>query len=327
MKVNRRTVLLLIIVIVVVVGVYAITQWQRSRETANLLTALKSDDHGEAMKAMAALRDRGRSIQEQLIANLHDTQNANARWRSAVLLGSVHTTAARDALEAVLDDPNDDVRMDAAMSLGKVGGGRAAEALRNLAMNEDEEIPVRTAAVRALTLLRSGAHLPEIAELAADRPEVYPEGEEPEDAPEDDAMLLRKAAVAGVGVLGAAADPEIGERVGKGAETAAEAAMNVLSDSASDELEPNLEVRAAACTAIADLVEGVADDELAKKGLRTLMRVLREDESGSVRIAAMDAINQIPVPQDMVEQVDQAREDAQGDPHYWVRAAADLVGN
>ncbi len=51
MKVNRRTAMLLIIVLVVIVGVYAITQWQRARETGNLLEALKSTDHSEATKA------------------------------------------------------------------------------------------------------------------------------------------------------------------------------------------------------------------------------------------------------------------------------------
>lgn len=322
--------MLLIIVLVVVLSVYAITKWQQARETDDLLAALHSDDHGEAMKAMAALRERGAGIAEQLIANLSDTQNPNARWRSAMLLGSINTAASRDALEAALRDSDDDVQMNAALSLGKLGDGRAAEALRDLAMNEEEEVPVRTAAVRALALMRSGPHLPELAELAVKRPPVYPEGEEPEEVPPDDALLLRKAAVAGIAVLGAAADPGIGDRVhnsaGSGAATAAAAAMNVLAESASHSLEPNLEVRATACTAIADLAVASGDEEAVRRGLGALLNALADDEAGTVRIAAMDAINQIDVPADMEAQVQRAREQAQSDPHYWVREAAATVG-
>jgi len=325
MKVNRRTALLLIIVVVVIGGVYAITQWQRSRETAKLLEALWSDDHGVAMKAMTALRERAPAIQAQLTTNMSES-NENVRWRSAMLLGSVRTAAARSALQAALKDSSAAVRMNAAMSLGRVGAnGAATESLGDLAVSKDEEVPVRTAAVRALTLLRSGAHLPELAVLAGERPPVYPEGEAPEDAPADETVALRQAAVAGVGVLGAVADPELGSQVLNSsrmpAESASEGAMNVLSESASALLEPSPVVRATACTAISDLAVAAADAEVVTKGLRALLDALKDD-SDIVRIAAMDAIDLVPVPADMVDQVERAQEAATADDGYWVRQAA-----
>lgn len=320
--------MLLVIIAIVIVAVYAITRWQQARETGDLLAALHSDDHGEAMKAMAALRERGAAIQYALVDKLSSGE-PNARWRAAMLLGEINTSAARTALEAALKDESDDVQLNAAMSLGKLGDRRAADALRDLAMNDQEAIPVRTAAVRALALLRSGPHLPEVAELASKRPPVYPEGEAPAEVPPDDALILRKAAVAALGILGAVAEPEVGERVldstGKGAATAAEATATVLAESASSRLEPNAEVRATACIALADLAVASGNEQAISRALRALIDALNDD-SATVRIAAMDAINQIPAPADMQKQVEDARAKALSDPHYWVREAAAQVG-
>jgi hypothetical protein len=319
MNVNRRTALLLVIVLVVIVGVYAITQWQRTRETGNLLGALRSTDHSEATKAMTALRDRGGSIQEQLIANMSGADD-QLRWRSAVLLGSIHSTAARDALEAGLKDPYDDVRMNSALGLGKLGEGRAAEELSVIAVNADESPAVRTAAVRALALLRSGPHLPELAQLAADRPPVYPEGEEPEEVPVDETVLLRQAAVIGVGVLGTVASDDVASRVGDGGSASAAAAMQVLADSASAALEPNAEVRAVACTSVADLARAATDDDVTTSGIRCLISAL-DDQADVVRIAAAHALGLIRAPSEMQDQVASALERCAGDSQYWVREA------
>ncbi len=312
--------MLLIIVLVVIVGVYAITQWQRTRETGNLLEALKSTDHSEATKAMTALRDRGGSIQDQLIANMSGADD-QLRWRSAVLLGSIHSDAARDALEAGLKDPYDDVRMNSALGLGKLGEGRAAESLSVMAVNPDESPSVRTAAVRALALLRSGPHLPELAQLAADRPPVYPEGEEPEEMPVDETIGLRQAAIVAIGILGAVADDEVASRVGSGGGTAATAAMQVLADSASPGEEPNAEVRAVACTSMADLSRAATiDDAVTSQGLRNLIDSL-SDEADVVRIAAAHALSLTTPPVDMQDQVARALEQCAGDSQYWVREA------
>jgi len=321
MNVNRRTALLLVIVLVVIVGVYAITQWQRTRETGNLLAALKSTDHSEATKAMTALRDRGGSIQEQLIANMSGADD-QLRWRSAILLGSIHSTAARDALEAALNDPYDDVRMNSALALGKLGEGRAAEKLSLMAVNADESPAVRTAAVRALALLRSGPHLPELAELTADRPPVYAEGEEPEEIPVDETLALRQAAIIGVGVLGTVASDEVTSRVGTGASaSAAAAAMQVLVDSASARLEPNDEARAVACAAVADLARApTTDDEVTNQGINCLISALA-DEADVVRIAAAHALGLIAPPASMQDQVARALEQCASDSQYWVREA------
>ncbi len=319
MNVNRRTALLLVIVLVVIVGVYAITQWQRTRETGNLLEALKSTDHSEATKAMTALRDRGGSIEEQLIANM-SSQDDQLRWRSATLLGSIHTTAARDALETGLKDSYADVRMNSALGLGKLGEGRAAEKLSAIAVNNDESPAVRTAAVRALALLRSGPNLPELAQLAADRPPVYAEGEEPEEVPADETVLLRQAAIIGVSVLGGVASDDVASRVGRGGVSAAATAMKVLTDSASPALEPNAEVRALACTSVADLAGAATSDDVTTSGIRCLIAAL-DDDADVVRIAAAHALGLVTPPSEMQDQVARAMEQCGGDSQYWVRAA------
>ncbi len=326
MNVNRRTGLLLIAVLIVIIGVYAITQVQRARETGGLLQALHSTDHGKAMKAMAALRDRGKSIEGQLVANMQ-SGNDQVRWRSAVLLASVNTAGSRTALRDALADTYDDVRMDAALALGKLGDKGAADSLALMASNPDEAVPVRTAAVRALTLLRSGPHLPELAELANARPPVYPEGEEPEELPADETLLLRQTAVMGIGVLGVAADDEVASRTmnsaNRGAPTAAGAAMQVLSESASMDLEPDAEVRATACAAIGDLADGVGTEEMAGQALKRLIRCL-DDDADVVRIAAIHALKQVSPPDAMIGQVDAAMQKAAADDQYWVR---DAVGS
>lgn len=319
MNVNRRTALLLVIVLAVIVGVYAITQWQRSRETGNLLEALKSTDHSEATKAMTALRDRGGSIQDQLIANMSGG-DGELRWRSAALLGSINSPAARDALKAALKDSYDDVRMNAALALGKLGEERAAEALSVMAVNADETPAVRTAAVRALALLRSGPHLPEMAQLAADRPPVYAEGEAPEEVPVDETVELRQAAIIGVAALGAVAADEVASRVGAGGASAAAAAMQTLADSASPDLEPNAEVRAVACTSVADLARAAATEDVTASGLRCLIGSLA-DKDDVVRIAAAHALELITPPKEMQEQVANALKQCAGDSQYWVREA------
>ncbi len=329
-NVNRRTVVLVSVVILVIAGVYAITRWQQARETRELLTLLHSNDHGEAMKAMAGLRERGSSIEDELIRNL-ERGNDPVRWRAAVLLGSVPTTLSKQALaKALIDpfDPYDDVRMDAALALGKLGATEHADKLEFRVTDEDEEIPVRTAALRGLILLNAGQYLPEAAELANDRPPQPPSEEEIEagaEVPPDDTAQLRATAVSALGVLGGVADVEVAGRVknskGQSAATAAGSALMVLEESIDPEEEPNADVRRVACYAITDLVRATQDDELSATAAGILVDAL-DDENGNVRIAATHALGLMRIPDSAEDKVARAIEDAKNDEHYWVREAA-----
>lgn len=326
-NVNRRTVVLVSVVIVVIAGVYAITRWQQARETRELLTLLHSNDHGEAMKAMAGLRERGSSIEDELIRNL-ERGNDPVRWRAAVLLGSVSTERSREALQKALTDDYDDVRMDAALALGRLGARSAADRLALMVSNEDEEIPVRTAALRALMLLNSGPHLPQASELANDRPPQPPSEEEIEagaEVPPDDTAQLRATAVSALGAMGGVADVEVAGRVknskGESAATAAGSALMVLEESIDPEEEPNADVRRVACYAITDLVRPTQDDELSATAAGILIDAL-DDENGNVRIAATHALGLMRIPDSVEDGVARAIEDAKNDEHYWVREAA-----
>jgi HEAT repeat protein len=327
MKVNRRTVILLIVVVIVIVGVYAITRWQQGRETRDLLALLHSPDHGKAIKAMAGLRERGSSIEHELIHNLK-VGNKAARWRAAVLLGSVPTAAAKQALQNALTDDYDDVRMDAAMALGKLGATEAAEKLGTMVTDEDEETPVRTAALRALVLLKSGAHVKAAAELAKAWPPQPPSEEEiaaGAEVPPDDTAQLRATAVAALGVLGAVADEKLPDQVkdssGRSGATTAESALMVLKESTVADKEPNADVRRQACYAIADLAAAKAEDKLSSDAARGLISAL-DDESGNVRLAATYAIGLMSIPEGVQDEVARAIEKAANDDHYWVREAA-----
>jgi len=296
-------------------------------QTRELLFLLHSDDHGEAMKAMSGLRERAGAIEGQLIKNLETGREA-VRWRSAVLLGSVRSVKAKEALENVLTDDYDDVRMDAALALGKLGDRAVADRLALMVASDEEEIPVRTAAVRTLILLKSGAHLPEVAELAGERPPLPPTEEEIEagaEVPPDDTAQLRATAVAAVGVLGGVADEQVAGRVkdskGRSGSSAAASALNVLAESIDPELEPNPVVRAAACLAIADLARVTEKDEVCSDAVRTLVRAYK-DEEGDVRVAAIHALGLVSIPDSVQSQAQGAITEANNDDHYWVREAA-----
>lgn len=327
MNVNRRTALLLVIVVIVIGGVYAITRWQQARETKELLFLLHSEDHGEAMNAMSGLRERAGAIEGQLTKNLETGRDA-VRWRSAVLLGSVRSIEAKKALENALTDDYDDVRMNAALSLGKLADRGAADRLALMAASEKEDIPVRTAAVRALILLKSGPHLPEVAEIAGQRPPLPPTEEEIEagaEVPPDDTAQLRATAVAAVGVLGGIADEEVAGRVrdskGRAGSSAADSALNVLEESINPELEPNPVVRQAACLGVADLVRGATEDQVRSDAVRVLVQAY-EDEEGDVRVAAIHALSLVSLPDSVQAEAAGRITEAKNDDHYWVREAA-----
>ncbi len=327
MNVNRRTALLVVVVVIVIGGVYAITRWQQARETTNLLFLLHSEDHGEAMKAMTGLRERAGAIEDQLVQNLKTGREA-VRWRSAVLLGSVNSSKAKQALEGALTDDDDDVRMDAALALGKLGHRGAADRLALMAASTKEEIPVRTAAVRALLLLKSGSHLPEVAQIASQRPPLPPTDEEIEagaEVPPDDTAQLRATAVEALGVLGGVADQEVASRVrdskGNVGATAAESALNVLKESANPELEPNPVVRQAACLAVADLVRDATEERVCSDAVRVLVQAYK-DEHADVKTAAIHALSLVSIPDGVQTEAARVITQAKSDDDYWVREAA-----
>ncbi len=330
MHVNRRTVTLVVVVIAVIAGVYAITWWQRTRETERLLTDLQVADHGVATKAMEGLRDRASAISDRLVRLLREGGDQQ-RWRAAVLLGDAGGARVRDALVEALNDPSADVRLAAALSLGRLGARGAADRIAMLAADADEEIVVRAGAVRTLGRLRASEHLDDVRKIVADRPEPPPPppeegGEEAADAeepPPDDTAPLRRAAVHAAAVLGATADVS-GAAEADGEEAAGPAARTaaVLIASSVAANEPNATVRLSACYALADLAALSPDPEIRLQVVRALAGALQSDEVADVRIAAAHSLRIIEAPPDAAEIARRALDEARFDDHYWVREAA-----
>jgi len=328
MRVNRRTATLVVVVIVVIAGVYAITWWQRTRETERLLDDLQVADHGVATKAMEGLRDRASAISGRLRRTLREGGDRQ-RWRAAMLLGDAGGPQVRAALIEALGDVCADVRLAAALSLGRLGATGAADRIAVLATDADEEIAVRAGAVRTLERLRAADYLGEVRQIAADRPDPPPpapedgteEADEAEEAPSDDAAPLRRAAVHAVAVLGAAARAA-GEPGLEGGPRPAEEAAAVLLASSLSANEPNATVRQAACYALADLARLTADPQIELQVVRALAAALGGDEVADVRIAAAHSLRTVEMPPDAVEIARRALDDAQFDDHYWVREVA-----
>ncbi len=322
MNVNRRTWTLLIVAVAVIGGVYAITIWQRARETKRLLSDLRAPDHAVAAEAMTTLRDRVSSVRDTLIEQART--DGPARWRAVELLASATDATSREVLMDALQAEDPTVQAAAARALSQRGVRAAADRIALLSTAEDVPMKVRLAAVRALRGLKTATHLAEMSRLATDRPPPPPEepeeeadeeAAEAEDEWSDDTAELRLEAVRAVAMLGAEGKAE----TPGGSDPALEAA-DVLAEACSPR-EHNDEVRQAACYAFVDLAQLEMRDEIEERAVRALLDAA-DDEVGDVRIAAIHGLTVVPTPLDLTDQVDRAMEDALEDDHYWVRVAA-----
>lgn len=337
MNVNRRTWTLLIVTVAVIGGVYAITLWQRARETERLMSELQSPDHAVAAQAMTSLRERIASVNDELIG-IGRQERTDARWRAIELLAHDTTDTSREVLTDALQAPDPVVRAAAARALGERGVRGAADRIAMLAAADQEPMQVRLAAVRALQKLRTPTHLAEMSRIATDRPPPPPE--EPEEGTEeataeaaeteeaaadeeaaeveewsDDTEQLRVEAVRAIAVLGA----QSGSAGGLGDDPAAAASV-VLTEAASP-VEHSDTVRKAACYALTDLAQLELSEDIRTVVVRSLLEA-SDDEIGDVRIAAIHGLKTVSPPVELRDEVARVMEDARDDEHYWVRVAA-----
>ncbi|WP_243311626.1 HEAT repeat domain-containing protein [Fundidesulfovibrio agrisoli] len=112
---------------------------------------LRSDDPPARNIAMDVMREVGGQDFPTLVALLHD-DDADMRIFASDILGSTDSLMAVDPLcEALLKDPEVNVRYQAAVSLGELGKSEAAKCL-NKAMNDEEW--VQFAVIEALAKIR-----------------------------------------------------------------------------------------------------------------------------------------------------------------------------
>jgi len=120
------------------------------RDVEGLVNALQQEDVDVWSKASAALIEIGEPAVERLILALRD---ANPRVRSiaAVDLGSIKDPRAVEPLiNAIMTDPERDVRWHGVDSLGKIKDTRAVEPLIQIALASRESLFVREAAIQSL---------------------------------------------------------------------------------------------------------------------------------------------------------------------------------
>ncbi|MGI5816603.1 MAG: HEAT repeat domain-containing protein [Armatimonadota bacterium] len=359
---NRRTLTLLVVAVAVIGGVYAITLWQRSRETHRLMEELQSPDHAAAAQAMMSLRERAPSVREQLI-QIAGQEAGHVRWRAVTLLGEVEGQASRDVLLNALQARDPIVRAAAITALAQRDVRAAGDRIAMFATDQEEPMQVRLAAVRAIQRLRTGAHFAEMARLATDRPPPPPEPEEEpaEDAVEEPAEAISEEPVEAAEAAAEAPAEEAAEEVAvAAAEAPAEeaeewsddtielrieavravailgaAARQHVGDAAESPAETAAEVLAEACgpeehnatvrqAACYAMTDLASLDDSAEVRARAVQVLLRAvaDEVGSVRVAAIHGLSTVRVPAELRDQVQRAMNEALNDDHYWVRVAA-----
>ncbi|WP_457572579.1 HEAT repeat domain-containing protein [Desulfovulcanus sp.] len=126
-----------------------------------LILLLESEDVAVRNLAMDILRDIGREDLEAII-NLLKSNNPDLRIFAADILGSTDSPLVVFPLcDALLKDPNVNVRYQAAVSLGELGKTEAADCLYH-ALEEDEEW-VKFAVIEALIKIRDESSLDVLA--------------------------------------------------------------------------------------------------------------------------------------------------------------------
>ena len=292
---NRRSVVITLIIILVAAGGYSLTYWQQLRKSRQWLEEMSGKDGKQAAAAMEQLAVRGVRAYQPLV-ELAQSSEPEARWRSAVMLGQLGQPKAAEVLMPMLDAPEAAVRAAAAEALGRLGIEDAVGKLGQLVANDQEKLEVRISAARALVLVPDEATVPQLVGALAYQPAV-------DDEATDDSWQLRVEAAQ---ALGAAGTAEV---------------IEALTQRLTDAMEPDARVRTAIAYALGDALSqsGSAEDR-AIPALEALIEAA-EDESGDVRVAAIDSLLRVSWPGEQSERVEQVLEQAKSDPHYWVRQA------
>lgn len=285
---SRKTLTNLIVIVALAGVVWGISQVQRASRAASLIKDLAQPDDYAAYRSLRKLSGLGPSAAARALRLLADPQ-PYVRARAAILVGETRNPRHAAQVLPLLQDQAAEVRMAAASALGSLCSPQATTPLLALVEDEKQPLEVRTAATRSLALLAAPEAVPALQKLLQLPPEE-------QNAP------LREAAVI---ALGACRTPE---------------AIKELRD----RLRPDRESSVAVRTLAAEGLARAATPGSAEAGEvgRALVEALRDDAS-EVRIAAAHSLGQIFLPQDLSPTVNQALQEALGDPHYWVRKAAE----
>jgi len=293
--VSRHATLIIIILVLVAAGGYFLSYAQRLRRTTEWLEQMSGVDDREAAKAVEQLVAQGSSTYLR-VAEHAQNMDVHVRRRAAVVLGLLGQPEAVEVLMPMLDDLEPEVRAAAAEALGQLGAGESASKLAQLVASDTEELAVRISAARGLASLVEKTTVPQLDQALVYRP-VLSEDEQ------DNSWLLRIEAAQALGAIGTAE------------------AIQALSGQLTGDAEPNARVRTAIAYALGDaLTETGSLEEGTASALDALIQAAG-DEVGDVRIAAINSLLRVSWPDEDADRVEQILEQAQTDPHYWVRYA------
>lgn len=139
-------------------------------QVVGALTAqLKTADARSAARGLARCGAAALTATDALIALL-DNADPDIRWNAERTLGKIRATAAIPRLVSLLNDPDDQVREHAAEALGDIGPEAASTVPALIASLKDKYVKVRRDAARSLGQIGSGAQaaIPALQALVKD---------------------------------------------------------------------------------------------------------------------------------------------------------------
>lgn len=305
MNVNKRTIKTLVVIALIVVVAVAIAQISTARRTGRYLQDLASQDPGDVMDALAALRDRGTAVGPRLAEVLQAGQ-ADAAPRAAWLLGMTGSHDGDAELLAALHSEDPALRIAALEALGQLQVASAVQPVSAILADKAEKKELRAVAANTLGAIGDETAVAALTAALAERPAPAPEAPEGAEAPKpppDETIPVRVAAARALGRL---------QHV---------SAIDALVV-ATSEAEPDPEVRTAAAYALGDVAAQATDDAEAAKAVQGLLGALK-DEVGDVRIAAVYSLGKTSPPPALETAVAAAVRDAEQDDHYWARQGAE----
>jgi HEAT repeat protein len=291
--VSKRTLKNLIILVIIVVAVVALSSLQRASKAKSLAQDLTQKDAYQAYKSMKKLAALGPSAMGNVVPLLRSA-DGEVRARALMLIGETGAQRYAPIVVRFLDDPAPDARIAAAVALGSLGDKDAAPQLQKLAMASDAPQPldVRAAATRSLARLALPESLPTFVALLQ-----LP-------ATKANAPLREAAIVA----LGALHTPE---------------AVTQLIQRLPAAAEKDPQVRALAAQGLAYAAQAGPDaTDQAGQALLSGLAGPQQDPDSAVRIACAHSLAGMRFSGALYDQVQDALQTAQNDPHFWVRRAA-----
>ncbi|MCX7600013.1 MAG: HEAT repeat domain-containing protein [Armatimonadetes bacterium] len=342
---SRKRIIAMLILAVLALSVWALANYQRSRKVGELLAQLADVDQFKAMEAMEQLKHRGRFVGPRLAENL-SSPDPNRRWRTAMLAAEIgyRGRAVREQIVSLVSDKDPNVRRAAIVACGRLRLAEAEGPLGNILYSKSEDPMLRALAAASLGMIQVRGAVKTLAAVLEQRrpvPAKDKDKEKPQTTAKSESEKASGQATTEKVTAGGSTEKEATEANASTTEkkTATDdtwqvrmecalalgqigspEAVEPLSRSVQQDLEPKVDVRVAAAYALADLGAVVSDQQALTRVVEALIKAMG-DEAGDVRIAAAMGLGRVFPPKSLRSQVEQVLREHADDEHYWVREA------